>query len=119
MICNRYKAKLQSEKGESISETLIALLISSLALLMLAGAVTAGTRVITESVKKMDTYYVNESNMVNRIGSSPIGIKIVLKASGPEETFTLSNLPISVQCCNNDTFGHSIVYSYYVDGSST
>ena len=41
--------KLKSAAGETIGETLVALLISSLALMMLAGAVSAATRMITRS----------------------------------------------------------------------
>ena len=50
----RIKGKLSSHAGESIAETLFALLISSLALIMLAGAVSSAMRVVTGSKEKMD-----------------------------------------------------------------
>ncbi len=49
-------AKLRGRLGESIAETLIALLISALALMMLAGAVSAAANVITRSRTAMNTY---------------------------------------------------------------
>ena len=50
-------AKLRSRAGESIGETLVALLISSLALLMLAGAVSSAKNVVTTSKQAMTEYY--------------------------------------------------------------
>jgi len=49
--------KLRSRAGESIGETLIALLISALALLMLAGAVSSASRIVTRNKTAMEDYY--------------------------------------------------------------
>lgn len=49
--------KLRSNAGESISETLVALLISALAIVMLAGAIAASSRIVTSSRNKLNTYY--------------------------------------------------------------
>ena len=51
--------KLRSTAGESIGETLIALLISALALGMLAGAVSSASNIITRSNDAMNDYYTN------------------------------------------------------------
>lgn len=45
----RIAAKLRGRAGESIAETLIALLISALALVMLAGAISSAANMITKS----------------------------------------------------------------------
>ena len=58
------RARLKSEAGESIGETLVALLIGSLALLMLAGAVSSAGRIVNTSKTAMEDYYAAESNMV-------------------------------------------------------
>ena len=58
--------KLRSRVGETLTETLVALLISSLALLMLAGAVTSATRVVTRSKDKMNEYYAADAGLANR-----------------------------------------------------
>ena len=56
------KKKLRGCKGESIGETLIALLISSLALLMLAGAVSSAANIVTTSKQKMVEYYTDANS---------------------------------------------------------
>ena len=58
-IRDRIAAKLRGKSGESIAETLIALLISALALLMLAGAVSSAANIVTKSRAAVKTY--NES----------------------------------------------------------
>ena len=56
-MLRRIKSKLCSSIGESIGETLIALLISALALLMLAGAVSSASRIVTRNKAAMESYY--------------------------------------------------------------
>ncbi len=51
------KKKLSGKKGDSIAEVLIALLISSLALVMLAAMINSSDNMITYSKKKMSAYY--------------------------------------------------------------
>ncbi len=53
--------KLHSRAGESIGETLVAVLISALALLILAGAISAATRVITRSDTAVNEFYTNDA----------------------------------------------------------
>ena len=53
----RMMAKLRGSAGESIGETLVALLISALALLMLAGAVTSAARMVNTSKTAVTEYY--------------------------------------------------------------
>jgi len=52
------KSKIRSIAGETIGETLIALLISALALLMLAGAIGSASKIVTRNKTAMDEYYV-------------------------------------------------------------
>ena len=54
------KKKLASRRGETIGETLIALLISALAMLMLAGAISSASNMLTRNRSSMDTYYKDE-----------------------------------------------------------
>jgi len=70
-MINMLKRKLISQAGESIGETLIALLISALALMMLAGAVSTGMRIVTNSKNKMDDYYVVNNAIVARDTTPP------------------------------------------------
>ena len=62
---DRIRAKLHSCSGESIAETLIATLIAALALLMLAGAISAAARVVTTSKTAMEAYYAADAEIVN------------------------------------------------------
>ena len=49
--------RLRGQNGDSIAEVLIALLISSLALVMLASMISSATRMITGSKSKLNEYY--------------------------------------------------------------
>ena len=100
-------AKLRGCIGESIAETLIALLISSLALLMLAGAISAASRVITASKTKMDQYYAAD-NALTEYGAKKGTVTVVLKEDKLEQTFY--DVPYYV----NDTFGGNPTIMYSV-----
>ena len=54
----RIQSKIKSRTGESIGETLIALLISALALIMLAGAISSAANIITRNKTAMEEYYI-------------------------------------------------------------
>ena len=56
-MMKKLKKKLNSRAGESIGETLLSLLIAALALVMLAGAISASSNVITSSRDKLEKYY--------------------------------------------------------------
>ena len=58
------RKKLKSRAGESIGETLVALLISAMALLMLAGAVSSGMSVVTRSNAVLKSYYEINNKVV-------------------------------------------------------
>ena len=61
------KKKLGSQNGESLAETLIALLIASLALVMLAGAMTTASSILTRSKDKLEGengYYSQTETLV-------------------------------------------------------
>lgn len=86
MVKRRAVAKLRSRIGESIGETLVSLLISALALTMLAGAITAATRVITQSKTKMSEYYAGDSAMAAHSGGATISVTL----TAGTDTVTLS-----------------------------
>ena len=71
----KLKKKLKSQTGETISETLVGVLISSMALVMLAAAITSSLSAITRSKNKLDDYYkANEApDGVVRMSGSPSG----------------------------------------------
>ena len=55
-------SKLQNNRGDSIAEVLVALLISALALVMLASMITSSSKMILSSKTKMNAYYSESSN---------------------------------------------------------
>lgn len=59
------RARLVSNSGETLVETLVSVLISSLALLLLAIAIGTSVNIVTQSRERMDTLYESESNMVD------------------------------------------------------
>ena len=94
--------KLKNSNGESISETLVALLISSLALVMLAGAMTAALRVVTTGREKIDAYY--ESSESTTSGSGSVTLK--------DESRVILDQTLDVTYEINDEFDSTPVISY-------
>ena len=64
-MVDKLRKKLKSRSGESIGETLVALLIAAVALVMLAGAISASSDVIATSRKKLEKYYEGEEKLAN------------------------------------------------------
>ena len=62
--------KLRSRAGESLTETLVALLIASLALVMLASMISSTTRIVTQSKTRLETYYNNNNQVAAQSGGS-------------------------------------------------
>lgn len=83
---HRIKARLRSRAGESIAEVLVSLLISSLALVMLAGMISATARMVKRSEGYIETY-VEGVNVVAEKGSSSAGGTVTLTA-GTQRAFT-------------------------------
>ena len=65
-LCNR----LTSDSGETIVETLASVLISSLALLLLATAIGTSINVVLRSKDVMEASYQSENKLVNDLVSS-------------------------------------------------
>ena len=55
--------KLRSTSGESIAETLVAVLIAAFALLMLAGTINSASNIIMTSKTTLDSYYMINNNL--------------------------------------------------------
>lgn len=115
-VKRKISKKLRSRSGESIAETLVALLISSLALIMLAEAMSASSGVITKSRNQLKAYNQGEEAMVHASGTANPGeIRITTEPSD-----TTLNIPsYSVNYYTNSVFGKTPVveYKYRVTGS--
>lgn len=78
---NSIRAKLVSQTGETIGETLIALLISALALTMLAGAISTAAKLITKSEAVMTKYYAGITSL-----GDPSTSSLTVTINNPEDT---------------------------------
>ena len=107
----RLGKKLRSRAGETISETLVSLLVASLALVMLAGAIAAATRVIVKSKNKLDSYY-GESNTVAEQNSDDAkeGLTIQVEWGGGMK----EQLTYNAYYYENDEFTSTPVISYQI-----
>lgn len=102
---------LTSNAGESIGETLIALLISALALVMLAGAISSTARMITASDKQMGKYYNGDDNLVKQTtqGGNPLTVTI----TGENGTVkTIESHTSKIRWYKNDAFANKPVVAY-------
>ncbi len=109
MLINKSLKKLKSNAGESLTETLVALLIAALALVMLAGAISSSLSVITVGKNKLDTYYNKNENlatMTTATGSISNGITITEKSGAVKEA------NYSIDYYKNDEFTKNPVISY-------
>ena len=109
--------KFRSRAGETIGETLVALLISSLALLMLAGAVSAASRAVQQSKTKIEEYYSADKGMAEQ--SSTEGTLTVSLKEKPGGTEPLGILSYSGTYYKNDAYNRTVVVSYVIDRSET
>ncbi|MCR5294087.1 MAG: hypothetical protein K6E30_02775 [Lachnospiraceae bacterium] len=86
----RIKRKLKSSSGESIVEVLVALLISALALTMLAGMVTASQRIITRSEQVLKAYYSSENALEKFDSNGAVRSVAAVKVEKTEATGDVS-----------------------------
>ena len=115
----KMKTKICSNLGESISETLIALLISSLALVMLAAAISSSSAMITTSRNKLKDYYDKEVVFVNRSAGITTGspsVTIADATASPSDGRTVQSQKFSVIYYENDEFSNMPVIAYKKSG---
>lgn len=69
------RQKLRSQRGESLGEVLVALLVAALAITILAGAIVTAGRIITQSREAMGEYYASNNELSAHSGT-PTGGKV-------------------------------------------
>lgn len=62
--------KIRSRAGESLAEVLVALLVATLALMILAGMITSTTSIVKASESKMGDYYAENAKLENISGTN-------------------------------------------------
>ena len=94
------RAKLKSRAGESIAEVLVALLISSVAIVMLASMITTSARITNDSKKSYAEYYdANNALTVQDAGGT--AATAVLR-DGSNAVYLEGDSDVSVSCFVND-----------------
>lgn len=69
-MSGKLKNKLKSKKGETITETLVSVLIAAAAMILFASMITSSQRILKKSESIMDAYYKGETKMEEAMASS-------------------------------------------------
>ncbi len=104
--CSRFLKKLKNRAGETISETLVALLIASLALVMLASMISSTVNLVSTSKTKMNAYYQDLSGLENLSGADSTAT-ITIRPSSAIETF--STISETIKYETTEAFSETVV----------
>lgn len=69
-MSGKLKNKLKSKKGETITETLVSVLIAAAAMILFASMITSSQRILQKSESIMNAYYAGETNMEAEMAAS-------------------------------------------------
>ncbi len=108
----RLRKKLCSRAGESIAETLVALLVAAIALTMLAGMITATANLVKKSEDKMEEYYT-KSEPLEKISAGSETMTLTITCVTPNISISKSVYP-----AKNETFQKTPVIAYRSVGGS-
>jgi len=115
--------KLKSQGGETLAEVLIALLISALALTMLAGIISASGKIVLGSMDKMKTYLSAENQIVSYDAEDPVSsaegtLTLYIKKNGSDTKCKLTEqnagTDVDIVFYKSDVLGKIPVVSYKV-----
>lgn len=92
-MSGKLKNKLKSKKGETITETLVSVLIAAAAMILFASMITSSQRILQKSERIMKDYYTGEAEMEAAIaaGSTTGGTnKVTIKPANGELSYGIS-----------------------------
>ena len=104
-LINLMRSKLNKDKGESLAEVLIAVLIIAVGLVLLSSLVIASSRLVDKSQTRMSSVY----NAVNTLEESSVNpdaaseIDIVSESMGASDMMIVSNVKIYKANVDSDT----------------
>jgi len=105
----------RSVRGESLTEVLVAILISCLAILMMATVIAASFNVNETSRKAMDKYYKDNNRIANQISGdsdTASGKGTVTMTSSDGTSVNLENNPVNYYI---DELNNEVVVSFVVE----
>ena len=100
--------KLRQKTGETIAETLVALLVSSIGLLMLAGMLNGSTMMIVRTRKTVGSYYAGNNKLEEKSGDPSGTVNMVFR----DEEGKIREEAFPVVYYVNRTIGKRPVISY-------
>ena len=95
---------IHNEDGESIAETLVATLIASFALVLLAGIMSTSVKIVTDSKTGMSKYYDSVNQMAIKTKQTPIKVTI------QNEAGTLSTYDVNGYMSDEDIKKAVVIY---------
>ena len=107
----RFVEKLKSQVGESIAEVLIALLISSLALVMLASMISSTTSMVSTGKSAMKEYYACNEDLekltkTEEKTTKTERVSITIKPADSGTSIAEKTIPVTVY--GNECLGKSV-----------
>ena len=108
---NRIRRKIQSNTGESIAETLVAVLLIALALTMLAAMISSTANMVKTSETKMNEYYEKNAALETFSSTdSQTSIVIAVTTTGDGSSNTIESPQVDYKL--NDAFSNKPVVAY-------
>ena len=107
-VPDRIMKKINSQAGETIAEVLVALLISSVALVMLAGMIASTTNLVTRSKSKMEAYYKANERLEKQDETADVSFSIQIS---DEDNTVISVQTVNIPGFKNEVLGKP-VYAY-------
>ena len=104
----------RSRRGETITEVLVALLISALGLVLLAGMIGTATRLITDSRAQTEAYIEAENALAAQSGSGKAGTVGFSLGSTPIRLADGEAAAVPVAFFTNGGQGDKAILSYKV-----
>ena len=111
-MMRRLFIKMKMDVGESIAEVLVALLISSLGLALLAMMVSSSSRMVQSSKTKVHEYLEASKNLETQSKGEIDGETISFSGDTTSQITDGSDTKIAVLYFVNDTFNSEKVISY-------
>ena len=94
--------KLRSNRGDSIAEVLVALLISAVALVMLASMIASSSRLILRSRESMEKYDAANNVLASMPDTVPSDVKTVTQSSNVQLNVKNAGSPVRLKTASGD-----------------
>lgn len=104
-----YTRVFKCQKGESIGEVLVALLISSLGLVLLASMISSASKMVTSSKSKIEQYIVRENVIVKQDGEGTAATATIKIGANDVQLTDESSVPFNIQIYKNEVLNSPVV----------